>query len=45
MTPAGGARIQKTQRCRWVTDSYAHDGVRADAEALDRLIAMARDEA
>lgn len=28
----------------WVTDAYAHDGVRADAAVLDRLIAMARDE-
>lgn len=29
----------------WVTDAYAHDGVRADAAVLDRLIAMARDGA
>jgi hypothetical protein len=29
----------------WVTDAYAHDGVRADAAVLDRLIAMARGEA
>ncbi|MGW2593908.1 alpha/beta fold hydrolase [Streptomyces sp. NPDC001515] len=25
----------------WVTDAYAHDGVRADAAVLDRLLAMA----
>ncbi|MEE1772566.1 OPT/YSL family transporter [Streptomyces sp. JV185] len=25
----------------WVTDAYAHDGVRADAAVLDRLITMA----
>ncbi|WP_299539224.1 alpha/beta fold hydrolase [uncultured Streptomyces sp.] len=29
----------------WVTDAYAHDGVRADAAVLDRLFAMARGEA
>ncbi|WNI33719.1 alpha/beta fold hydrolase [Streptomyces sp. ITFR-6] len=29
----------------WVTDAYAHDGVRADAAVLDRLIAMGRGEA
>ncbi|MEU8504557.1 alpha/beta fold hydrolase [Streptomyces brevispora] len=28
----------------WVTDAYAHDGVRADAAVLDRLIAMGRGE-
>ncbi|MGW8889194.1 alpha/beta fold hydrolase [Streptomyces sp. NPDC055749] len=28
----------------WVTAAYAHDGVRADAAVLDRLIAMARHE-
>ncbi|MCX4537116.1 hypothetical protein [Streptomyces sp. NBC_01669] len=27
-----------------LTRAYAHDGVRADAAVLDRLIAMARDE-
>lgn len=28
----------------WVTNAYAHDGVRADAAVLDRLLAMARGE-
>ncbi|MFJ6463375.1 alpha/beta fold hydrolase [Streptomyces sp. NPDC091387] len=29
----------------WVTDAYAHDGVKADAAVLDRLLAMGRGEA
>ncbi|MFF9126722.1 alpha/beta fold hydrolase [Streptomyces sp. NPDC014889] len=29
----------------WITNAHAHDGVRADAAVLDRLIAMARGEA
>ena len=28
----------------WITNSYAHDGVRADSAVLDRLLAMARRE-
>ncbi|MDI3403988.1 alpha/beta fold hydrolase [Streptomyces cavernicola] len=28
----------------WITDAHAHDGVRADAAVLDRLIATARGE-
>lgn len=28
----------------WVTNAYAHDGVRADPAVLDRLLAMARGE-
>jgi hypothetical protein len=28
----------------WVTDAYAHEGVRADAAVLERLIAMVHDE-
>lgn len=29
---------------QWITNSYAHDGVRADPDVLDRLLAMARGE-
>lgn len=28
----------------WITNTHAHDGVRADAAVLDRLISMARGE-
>ena len=29
---------------QWITNAHAHDGVRADPEVLDRLLAMARGE-
>ncbi|MBW5253949.1 alpha/beta fold hydrolase [Streptomyces sp. P01-B04] len=41
LATAGAVRGLRT----WVTDAYAHDGVRADAAVLDRLIGMARGEA
>jgi hypothetical protein len=41
LAAAGAVRGLRT----WVTDAYAHDGVRADAAVLDRLIAMSRGEA
>ncbi|WP_328325939.1 MULTISPECIES: alpha/beta fold hydrolase [unclassified Streptomyces] len=40
LATAGAVRGLRT----WVTDAYAHDGVRADAAVLDRLIAMADGE-
>lgn len=38
LATAGRVRGLRT----WATDAYAHDGVRADAAVLDRLLAMAR---